>query len=210
MYFFLNVYDSFVFSAVLLLFRQYRDKSITNTNNLYLYLRLSLCQFLIGSDLLEIHNSLINFHNILKLILRPTVATSDTVYPLVFDWIANLSSIISRSRRGIETGWRKRTDDREGEGSGEERIRRREKGKGGPCVSKGFRVFRITSCSAPELVCRDPRVTPLYWHIVERDPNTCDIIPNCEQSCRRGDLLVKSPMNRKQIIRVRRIPRILS
>lgn len=28
---------------------------------------------------------LINFHNTLKLIFRPTVAASDAVYPLVFD-----------------------------------------------------------------------------------------------------------------------------
>ena len=116
---------------------------------------------------------------------------------MVFDWIANLSSIISKSRRGdwvgiVEEDGRSARVERGkgagGGGSGEERTRWRKEGKGGPCVSKGFRVFRITSCSAPELVCRDPRVTPLYWHIVERDPNTCDIIPNCEQSCRRSDL----------------------
>lgn len=85
---------------------------------------------------------------------------------------------------GDEIGWKGGTVGAGAEGGQERRTRWRENGKGGPCVSKGFRVFRITSCSAPELVCRDPRVTPLYWHIVERDPNTCDIIPNCEQSRR--------------------------
>lgn len=71
------------------------------------------------------------------------------MYPLVFDWIVNLSSIIQNVRKGwrvrIVEGWRAK-----------ERGKVWRVAKGGPSVSKGFRVFRITSCSAPELVCRDP------------------------------------------------------
>lgn len=166
-------------------------------------------QLLIGSDSHEIHNvwSISIIHLNWSFAQRLQRATQCIL------WRSIESPICLALYLGLAGGLRrdggKGRSGRDGEGWGKERTRRREEGKGGPCVSKGFRVFRITSCSAPELVCRDPRVTPLYWHIVERDPNTCDIIPNCEQSYRRGDLLVKSPMNRKQIVRVRQIPRIL-
>lgn len=76
-------------------FSSFRDKCITNT----FYICISIDWSLSISNRFRFawnRQRLINFHNTLKLILRPTVATSDAVYPLVFDWIANLSSIISR------------------------------------------------------------------------------------------------------------------
>lgn len=200
--FFLNILSPFFLQFFSFFFFQ------TNITNAYWYLRLSpshICTFtwLIGSDLRKIHNvwSISIIHLNWSFIRRLQRATQCILRYSIE------SPICLALYPGLAGGLRR--DGGKGRTIGVERTRWREESKGGPCVSKGFRVFRITSCSAPELVCRDPRVTPLYWHIVERDPNTCDIIPNCEQSCRRGDLLVKSPVNRKQIVRVRQVPRIL-
>lgn len=101
-------------------------------------------------------------------------------------------------RRGRDKG---RTVGSRGSGG---RIGRRKEGEGGPCVSKGFRVFRITSCSAPELVCRDSASNSFIltyrrtWSKYMRHYTELRTKPPAVT--RRGGL-VKSSVNRKQIVR---------
>lgn len=67
-----------------------------NAQSLFLfnfkYIRIFVYRFIIRTASIPKHflctrnpRRLINFHNTLKLILRPTDAVSDAVYPLVFD-----------------------------------------------------------------------------------------------------------------------------